>query len=128
MDIWDNEIKADIKYNIYLVSALVDCLSRNGELKSAYDLIKEYESNDNMSNEVMYNSLMNGCKKFNDTIMGEQIYKEYQLKFGENISLTVSMSNMYGMKFEYDKVTKIRDELKLKGLNKIPVLSEIEIH
>ena len=44
--IWENEIKdTKFKYDSYLMTSLIDCLSRNGDIQSAYDLIKEYDKN-----------------------------------------------------------------------------------
>merc|ERR1712228_228701 len=42
-------------------------------------------------------------------------------------SNTVALSNIIGTDHQYDKVNKIRDEMKLKGMSKVPGISEIEI-
>eukprot|EP01083_Nonionella_stella_P041545 112595_1 len=44
MDLWQNDIKEDtIKYDPYMVSCLVDCLTRNGQINKAMDLVMQCE-------------------------------------------------------------------------------------
>ena len=79
--IWNNEIKdEEIKYNCYVVTCLVDCLSRNGLNGVAYDLYLEYKKyhhyNSDENDEILLVSLLNGCKRYNNMDLAEILYKE----------------------------------------------------
>merc|ERR1712228_142836 len=53
----------NIKYQMLVVSAFVDCLSRNGCLYEAYDIIIQYEKRKNITLcQEMWLSLLSGCK------------------------------------------------------------------
>merc|ERR1711933_382668 len=127
LQIWRDEIGDAIdRYDIYLISSLVDCLSRSGELKKAHDFIQEFEDqrhDSNIRNEVMYNSLMAGCKKYGNELMAQQVSTEYKLRFGDSSkdisSNTVALSNVFGADNKYDKVNKFRDEMNLRGMSKV---------
>ena len=84
MSIWQNEISdAKVKYDSYLVTTLIDCLSRRGDLNGAYELIQEYEENklrEHANDKYMWMSLLNGCKKHGDNKLAALVYNQLKNK------------------------------------------------
>eukprot|EP01084_Bolivina_argentea_P191346 328694_1 len=85
-DIWNNFIMDDnIKYDCYVMTIFIDCLSRNGQLNDAVKYIEKYENfKNNKPDHIMWISLLNGCKKFENNELGKYAYKKYVNEFGEN--------------------------------------------
>ena len=127
-NIWNNIENNDYKYHTKVMSILIDCLSRKGELKEAEQLIL---SND--SSEISaWMSLMSGCNKYKDKTMANDIYNKMNDKFGNDKTAmspaSVLISNIYGYYDEYDKCEEIWQERISKGWNKPQGISEIYIN
>eukprot|EP01083_Nonionella_stella_P304786 1060666_1 len=88
LKIWNGEIIDDhLQYNSFVVTALVDCLSRNGRLKEARALMTDYNrynnrlGNDEGSNDVaMALSLLAGCRRHRNAQFAQEIYNEFEGK------------------------------------------------
>eukprot|EP01083_Nonionella_stella_P005605 16231_1 len=83
--IWLHKIEDDrIKYDPFVVSALIDCFSRSGMILDGYELLLQYEQftqnavMDDIHKEVMWTSLLSGCAKHNDVEMAEKIEEAMQ--------------------------------------------------
>lgn len=83
-DLWENEIiDANIKYDEYVMTSLVDCFSRRGMLQEAYKKVVEYEENmKNGHNEIMWMTLLSGCNKSSDKSVASMVCNEYEKRFG----------------------------------------------
>ena len=134
-NIWMNEIGDDynIKYDKYIISSMVDGLSRKGQLIKAKQLIDEYERyTKNQYHESMWISLLSACKKYKNLIMAEEVNKAIKIRFPENekymASSSVLLSNTYSYFGDYDKCNQIWNEMKDKGWKKQPGISEIDIY
>ena len=68
-----------ISYDAKLLSTLIDCLARKGELKEAEQLMLAYD----IDEVTAWNSLISGCHKHKDKCMAQQIYNKMENKFGE---------------------------------------------
>eukprot|EP01083_Nonionella_stella_P195156 719162_1 len=106
MHLWQNEINDDqIKYDRFVLTSMVDCLARN----------------DAKHNLQMWTSLLNGCRKYNQSEMAEKVYQEIKDKFNLNmhetdmISITKLMSHIYAANAEFDKMDRIRNNVKSKS-------------
>merc|ERR1712228_1109179 len=143
MNIWCNDIvNADnIKFDVFVVSSLVDCLSRNGHLNKAKNVIAEYENfaicNSDYSNIQMWTSLLNGCKKTNNIKMAETVLNEIMHRFDakqknefedDMISINKLMSHIYASNQEFDKMNKIRMKITKKKQTKYIANSNIFIN
>ena len=78
--IWENEIKdVELKYDSYLVTTLIDCLSRNGQLNDAYNLLQQYDKDklhNDKNDELMWIAVLNGCKNFNNAKLADVVHDE----------------------------------------------------
>ena len=95
--LWESiEGAAAMKYEREVVSALVDCLARNGRLQQARSLVWEFEARTgSRENEVMWMAVMSGCVKFGDSAVGEQVYNEIFMKrFKDNESYAASAARL----------------------------------
>eukprot|EP01084_Bolivina_argentea_P092876 167068_1 len=69
--VWENHITDDnIKYDKYVMTAYVDCFSRNGYLEKAYKLVNDYGFVDN--NHEMWFSLLSGCRNHDNKLMAKK--------------------------------------------------------
>ena len=108
-DLWSEIGDEAMKYDEYIVSTMIDCLSRNNEVESAYRLILEYDglSDDRRSNEVMWMSLMNGCRASNNMEIAQICYDQFVGRFAGNTaylsSATVLMSNIQRSSLESEQ-------------------------
>eukprot|EP01083_Nonionella_stella_P057480 150862_1 len=81
-NLWQYEIcDMDIKYDCFIVTALVDCFVRNGKLNEAKQFIVEYENYTNSPYEAMWTSLLNGCKQCKDNHMAQQVFHDIAARF-----------------------------------------------
>ena len=87
--IWREKIMDDdIKYDDYVMTALVDCMARKGDvyLMEAKELLLQnmgrYDSLD--KEEIAWTALLSGCSKHNDYKMAEDVHKEMNKRFGVN--------------------------------------------
>lgn len=114
--IWEHEIAdPNIKFDVKIVNVMADCFARTGRLETAFDFIVEFERQSGKQSDVVWNTLMSGCAKFNDKEMGQRVYDEMQHRFKsiESNSMTgarVSMANLYGAAGEFDRVGGIREK------------------
>merc|ERR1712228_405902 len=97
--IWRHEIDdVHVQYDQYVIASLIDCYSRAGRLKQAFDLIIEYENHSqNNFNEVMWTSLLSGCRKHKNVKMTKNVYKHMQNRFDltdPNSSITTLLKGL----------------------------------
>ena len=86
-NIWTRGIGDDrIKYDCFVVTAMVDCLSRSGWLQKARMVIGEYEEMRGMKAEskAMWMSLLSACVKFRDFDRANDTYHEFRTRHSKN--------------------------------------------
>eukprot|EP01083_Nonionella_stella_P092960 260353_1 len=99
IEIYERDIdQLDIKYDEYVVTNLIDCYSRNGLLMKAYQLILKYEQfTDSIQTEIMWTSLLSGCKKYDNKTMASTVYEEMCKRFeavkDKKSSVSILLSN-----------------------------------
>ena len=92
IEIWEGLSGSEEKFrwHQYVVSALIDGMSRDGTLLQAHELIIEYEnrSDENMNdNEVMWMALLSGCVQYDDKARAQMIYNDvFCLRFKHKLS------------------------------------------
>ena len=108
-DITDN----DIKYNKFVVSAMVDCLARAAQLNRAKEIVLEYEKySNNVYHESMWGCLLSACynhcgdanNEENKVVFAEEVYSEMKHRFSHNKkrmkSTSVIMSNIRSLSYQ----------------------------
>ncbi|XP_010446667.1 PREDICTED: pentatricopeptide repeat-containing protein ELI1, chloroplastic [Camelina sativa] len=114
-----------IKPKIEHYGCLVSLLGRAGQLKRAYEIIKDMEIE---ADSVLWSSVLGSCKLHGDFVLGKEI-AEYLI--GQNITnsgIYVLLSNIYASAGDYEGVAKVRNLMKEKGIVKEPGVSTIEIN
>ena len=80
--LWAEEIAEEMKSDLYLMTAFVDCLTRKGEVAAAKEMIERYERAENVEgNKVMWMSLLTGCHKHDEVDLAQQVYEEIVHRF-----------------------------------------------
>merc|ERR1712173_304370 len=91
----------NLKYDCFVVAALVDCFARHALLDKAKDLIDEYEAiavnftnrkdKKIVTHKAMWMSLLSGCRHQPDKGMtGQSIYEEINQRFHTDESYMAS--------------------------------------
>ena len=75
--IWKSIIDEEIKYDEYVMSVIIDCMSRKGYLKQAFEYLIKYD----IDNEVAWISLMSGCKQYSQKEIATNVFQEMNKKF-----------------------------------------------
>eukprot|EP01083_Nonionella_stella_P228318 809252_1 len=137
MNIWDTQINDNnIKYDSYLITTLVDCLSRNGDLDSAYDLIQQYEANKacpHANDELMYIGLLSGCRTYDKNELGEKVFNQMKQKNFSDFAMSKSavlLRNMYGssMDCHLEQFRQINSEIRERRWDKYKTAGVSEIY
>ncbi|KAK8950960.1 putative pentatricopeptide repeat-containing protein [Platanthera zijinensis] len=105
-------------------SCMVDLLSRRGQLKEAYDFIKDMPCEANAS---IWGSLLGSCKIHGEVEIGRLAADHLFGVEGSNIGNYVVMSNIYAANGRWDGVEQVRRMMKGKDLKKPAGCSWIEV-
>lgn len=105
-------------------SCIIDLLSRAGQLKEAYNLVKNMPSTQNYSALC---ALLSACRVHGDTDIGEIIVKQMLKLEPDNSSLCLLVSNIFAERGKWDEVAQIRAITKDKGMKITPGYSLIEL-
>ena len=90
--VWEEKIESEkIKYDDFVMSALIDCMARNGEVRKGF----EYITRCNVQNEVAWIALMSGCKRSNDLEMAQRVFHEMIGRFGESAVCVEAACKMF---------------------------------
>lgn len=105
--IWNIISDENIKYNQYVVTSLVDCLSRNGRFEEGKQLIFEYERINEIKHYPMWLALLSALcrnRKQCNMTMAEEIHNEMKDRFNEMQmrAASIMLSNVYQREIELD--------------------------
>ncbi|XP_058098357.1 pentatricopeptide repeat-containing protein At3g62890-like [Magnolia sinica] len=103
---------------------MVDVLGRAQLLGEALELI------DNMPiepNSVILGSLLSACRSCNDFQLGEMVLEKLVDLEPLNPGYYVLLSNMYACSGRWREVIRVRNLMKLRGIEKTPGCSSIEV-
>merc|ERR1712129_116579 len=93
VDIWENMIPhALIKYDLLIMTSLIDGLARRGFVYSAFEYVTAYNKFHKLTqknyDDVMYTCLLSGCRERNNRHLAEYVGKQIEsvldLKSNEN--------------------------------------------
>ncbi|XP_068304628.1 pentatricopeptide repeat-containing protein At5g15340, mitochondrial [Pyrus communis] len=105
-------------------ACMVDLLGRAGHLEEAEVLIKQMPM---PPNEVVLGSLLGSCRIHGKLELGERVLQELVQLDPHNTDYHVLLSNMYSLGGKQDKAYLLRQDLKNRGLRKLPGISSIYI-
>ncbi|KAL5778409.1 hypothetical protein ACOSP7_011335 [Xanthoceras sorbifolium] len=103
---------------------LIDLLGRAGRFEKAMEIVREMKIE---PDEVVWGSLLNGCKIHGRTDLAEFAVKKLIEIDPNNGGYGIMLANLYGESGKWDEVGKVRKMLKDRNANKIPGCSWIEV-
>ena len=66
----------------FVIAAMTDCLSRNGEVRDAHRLVTEFDAREGCaSTAVMWMTLMNGCRVSREKALAQLCFEQMRQKF-----------------------------------------------
>eukprot|EP00268_Persea_americana_P065486 TRINITY_DN8746_c0_g2_i2.p1 TRINITY_DN8746_c0_g2~~TRINITY_DN8746_c0_g2_i2.p1 ORF type:complete len:651 (-),score=89.64 TRINITY_DN8746_c0_g2_i2:387-2339(-) len=102
---------------------LVDLLCRAGHLEEAKDVIEKMPMK---SNEIIWMSLLSGCRSHGNVEIGEYAAKRAIELAPDATGCYVLLSNIYAAAGQWDNVSLLRGMMKERGLRKDPGCSSVE--
>ncbi|MED6220057.1 hypothetical protein PIB30_041371 [Stylosanthes scabra] len=103
---------------------LIDLLGRAGRFDEAMEVIRGMSME---PDEVVWGSLLNGCKVYGRTDLAELSAKKLVEIDPDNGSYGIMLANIYGELGKWDEVRNIRRTLKEQNSHKTPGCSWIEV-
>ncbi|XP_007031405.2 PREDICTED: pentatricopeptide repeat-containing protein At1g33350 [Theobroma cacao] len=114
----------NIEPRIEHYGCLIDLLGRAGQFDEALEVINGMKME---PDEVVWGSLLNGCKIYGHTDLAEFAVKKLIEIDPNNGGYGVMLANLYGELGKWDEVRKVRKKLKEQNSYKIPGCSWIEV-
>lgn len=105
-------------------ACMVDLLSRCGRFKEAEEFLRDLPFNSGIG---FWKALLGGCQKHSNMVLGELATRNILALDPEDVSSYVMLSNAHSAASRWQDVSITRQEMKEKGLKRIPGCSWIEI-
>lgn len=103
-------------------ACMVDLLSRSGQLRNAYELMKSMNAEPHVG---AWGALLGSCKLYGDSELGEIIANRLFEIEPQNAANYVLLSNIYAAADRWIDVSFVRSKMREKRLRKIPGCSKI---
>ncbi|KDP36175.1 hypothetical protein JCGZ_08819 [Jatropha curcas] len=103
-------------------ACMVDLLSRSGQLKEAYELLKSMPVESHAS---AWGALLGACKFYGEVELGEIVANRLFELEPENSSPYVLLSSIYAAADQWLDVSHVKNKMKERGLRKLPGCSWI---
>jgi pentatricopeptide repeat protein len=103
---------------------MVDMLCRAGLVKEALKFVQEMPID---PNPVVWRTLINACRAHGELKLGEKITRQLIRNEPMHESNYVLLSNIYAKMSDWEKKTRIREAMDMKGMKKIPGSTMIEL-
>ncbi|MED6150354.1 hypothetical protein PIB30_071470 [Stylosanthes scabra] len=104
---------------------MVDLLSRAGLVKEALEFVQKMPIK---PNQIIWRSIITACHARGELKLGERISKKLIRSEPMHESNYVLLSNIYAKLLRWEKKTKVREMMDLKGMKKIPGSTMIELN
>lgn len=104
---------------------MVDLLSRAGLVKEAMEFVQKMPIE---PNQIIWRSIITACHARGEFKLGESISKELIRSEPMRESNYVLLSNIYAKLLRWEKKTKVREMMDMKGMKKIPGSTMIELN
>ncbi|KAK7320693.1 hypothetical protein VNO77_30397 [Canavalia gladiata] len=104
---------------------MVDMFSRAGLVNEALEFVQTMPVE---PNQIIWRSIITACHAHGELKLGERISQELIRKEPMHESNYVLLSNIYAKLLRWEKKTKVREVMDMKGMKKIPGSTMIEIN
>ncbi|KAK7260882.1 hypothetical protein RIF29_27181 [Crotalaria pallida] len=104
---------------------MVDLLSRAGLVREALEFVQKMPIE---PNQIIWRSIITACHARGELKLGESISKELIKSEPMHESNYVLLSNIYAKLLRWEKKTKVREMMDMKGMKKIPGSTMIELN
>ncbi|KAK7384724.1 hypothetical protein VNO78_30425 [Psophocarpus tetragonolobus] len=104
---------------------VVDMLSRAGLVNEALEFVRAMPVE---PNQVIWRSIVTACHARGELKLGESMAKELIRHEPMHESNYVLLSNIYAKLLSWDKKTKVREMMDVKGMRKVPGSTMIEMN
>lgn len=111
--------------NIKHYGTMVDLLGRAGRLKEAYDIINSIPITPDI---VLWQTLLGACKTYGNVEMAEKASKKLVQMGSSSDGDFVLLSNIYAAQHRWKDVGRVRDNMKIKEVKKVPGFSYIDVN
>ncbi|KAF7817242.1 pentatricopeptide repeat-containing protein [Senna tora] len=117
--------KFSIMPKIEHYGCMVDLLSRAGLVKEALDFVQQMPIE---PNQIIWRSIITACHARGELKLGESITKRLIRNEPMHGSNYVLLSNIYAKLLHWEKKTKVREMMDMKGMKKVPGSTMIELN
>lgn len=117
--------KFGIEPKIEHYGCMVDLFSRAGLVKEALDFVQQMPIE---PNQIIWRSIITACHARGELKLGESITKQLIENEPMHESNYVLLSNIYAKLLHWERKTKIREMMDMKGMKKIPGSTMIELN
>ena len=104
---------------------MVDILGRAGLIEEAYEFIKKMPIE---PNAIIWRTLLSACKIHKNVEIGEESLKQIVLLEPRHSGDYILLSNIYASVGRWEDAVKVRNQMKEKGIKKIPGCSLMELN
>ncbi|XP_061376457.1 pentatricopeptide repeat-containing protein At4g21065-like [Gastrolobium bilobum] len=104
---------------------MVDLLSRAGLVKEALEFVRTMSVE---PNQIIWRTIITACHARGELKLGESISKELIRSEPMHESNYVLLSNIYAKLLRWEKKTKVREMMDMKGMKKIPGSTMVELN
>ncbi|KAK9733017.1 hypothetical protein RND81_04G038300 [Saponaria officinalis] len=118
------ENRYGIKPGIEHYGCLIDLLARAGMLQEASQLVRKMSM---MPDSYVLGALLHACRVFGNVELGEETVKQLMERGLDYSGVHTLLSNIYASSNKWDKVMKVREEMEVKEVRKLPGCSSIEV-
>lgn len=115
----------EIEPNIVHYGCLVDLLGRSGNLKEAYNVIKNMPMK---PNTIVWGTLLGACRLHKDVEMAETAAAQLLLLEPENEAVYVHLCNIYATCKKWESLQALRKIVMERGIKKTPGCSLMEVN
>lgn len=116
--------KDGVSLGIEHYGCVVDMLGRSGQLEKALHFIKQMPLE---PNAALWGSLLGACKFHQNAVIGEIAGNQLLELEPENVGNYVDLSHIYASTGSWEKLTRLREVMKRRGMVKGPGKSWIEV-
>ncbi|CAJ2674984.1 unnamed protein product [Trifolium pratense] len=104
---------------------MVDLLCRGGFVKEAFEFVQKMPFE---PNQIIWRTIITACNTTGELKLGESISKELIKSEPMHESNYVLLSNIYAKLRRWEKKTKVREMMDMRGMKKVPGSTMIEVN
>jgi pentatricopeptide repeat protein len=104
---------------------MVDLLCRGGFVKEAFEFVQKMPFE---PNQIIWRTIITACNATGELKLGESISKELIKSEPMHESNYVLLSNIYAKLRRWEKKTKVREMMDMRGMKKVPGSTMIEVN